>query len=152
MKIVKNNSDLSVGQLAHRSGVSVSTLHYYEAEDLIFGWRNAGNHRRYSRDMLRRIAVIKVAQSVGLSLSEIKSAIDVFPKDKKLNASDWHQISSGWNDLIEERIRKLTLLKDQLNDCIGCGCLSLEKCPLYNPKDELGKNGPGARRWTADPT
>lgn len=147
MKMKNVANDLSVGRLAERSGVSVSTLHYYEAEGLISGWRNAANHRRYDRAMLRRVAVIKVAQSVGLSLSEIKSVLGQFPKDKKLTRSDWQKISDGWQDNLEDRIRKLILLKDRLNNCIGCGCLSLKKCPLYNPKDELGENGPGAHRW-----
>ncbi|WP_208347590.1 redox-sensitive transcriptional activator SoxR [Pseudaestuariivita rosea] len=141
------NSDLTVGELAARSGVAVSAVHYYEAQGLISGWRTAANHRRYDRAMLRRIAVIKVAQSVGLSLSEIRQALSDFPAEAKLSAKDWRRISKGWRDVIDERIRLLTLLKEQLDGCIGCGCLSLGKCPLYNPDDQLGQKGPGARRW-----
>lgn len=141
------SKDLSVGQLSERSGVPVSTLHFYESEGLIRGWRNAANHRRYDRLTLRYVAVIKVAQSVGLSLADIKRALATLPKDQKLSAREWSRMSRSWSDALEERIRLLRLLQTQLNHCIGCGCLSLAKCPLYNRQDHLAREGSGPRRW-----
>lgn len=140
-------SDLSVGAFAERAGVPVSTVHYYEAEGLIQSWRTDANHRRYDRRELRRLAIVRVAQSVGVPLSEVKEVLDLIPRDKPVSAKDWSAAAEPWRDLLNERITLLTRLRDQMGFCIGCGCLSLENCPLYNPDDTLGRNGPGARRW-----
>lgn len=144
-------SDLSVGEFARRAGVAVSTLHYYEAEGLIESWRNAGNHRRFDRRELRRVAIVRIAQSVGVSLAEVKAVLDRIPRDRPVSAAQWAQAAAPWRAVLEERIELLQRLRDQMGYCIGCGCLSLESCPLYNPDDRLGANGPGARRWTGKP-
>ncbi|NUP09730.1 MAG: redox-sensitive transcriptional activator SoxR [Polyangiaceae bacterium] len=144
-------SELSVGEVAARSGVAVTALHFYEAEGLIKGRRNAGNHRRYPRDVLRRIAVIKVAQRVGIPLSSIRDALQSLPKDRTPTADDWARLSKSWRADLDARIRRLTSLRDQLDGCIGCGCLSLAACPLRNPWDVLAKDGPGPRLLDPDP-
>jgi len=140
-----SNKTLSVGEVAVRSGVAVSTLHFYEAKGLIKGQRNAGNHRRYSRDVLRRVAIIKVAQRAGIPLKEIASALDSLPEKRTPNIRDWTTLSAKWKTYLDERILQLTKLRDQLTGCIGCGCLSINDCPLRNPYDKLGEQGPGAR-------
>ena len=140
-------NDLSVGDFARRAGVPVSTVHYYEAEGLIESWRTAANHRRYDRRELRRLAIVRVAQSVGVPLGKVKEVLNTIPRDKAVSAADWAGAAQPWRDLLDERITLLTRLRDQMGYCIGCGCLSLDTCPLYNPGDELGQNGPGARRW-----
>lgn len=135
---------LSVGEVAQRSGVAVSTIHFYEAKGLITGWRSSGNQRRYSRDVLRRIAVIRVAQRAGIGLADIRQALSALPADRTLSAHDWSALSSTWRAELDARIRSLTQLRDQLDGCIGCGCLSLIDCPLRNPGDRLGHKGTGA--------
>jgi MerR family redox-sensitive transcriptional activator SoxR len=137
---------LTVGELAARAGVPVSTLHFYEAEGLIRSWRTPAGHRRFDRAELRRVAVVRVAQSVGLSLAEIRAALDTLPRDRPLNAKDWTAVSACWRERIERRIATLEGLRDQLGFCIGCGCLSIESCPLYNAGDRLGEGGSGPRR------
>jgi MerR family transcriptional regulator, redox-sensitive transcriptional activator SoxR len=137
--------ELTVGEVAERSGVAVSTIHFYEAKGLITSWRNAGNQRRYPREALRRVAVIKVAQRLGLPLASIKSALHSLPKGRTPTDQDWRKLSGRWYDELTERITKLTRLRDQLTGCIGCGCLSLKQCPLRNPSDELSEEGPGPR-------
>ncbi|MGB6986806.1 MAG: redox-sensitive transcriptional activator SoxR [Candidatus Aquilonibacter sp.] len=136
---------LTVGEVAERSGVAVSTLHFYEAKGLIQSVRNAGNQRRFPRAELRRIAVIKVAQRAGISLAEIRDALATLPSGRALSAKDWGRLSKRWKDDLEGRIARLEALRDQLGDCIGCGCLSLDSCPLRNPMDELAEEGPGPR-------
>lgn len=136
--------DLSVGELAKRAGVAVSALHFYETRGLISSSRNAGNQRRYSRDTLRRVAVIKVAQRVGIPLGEIADALGSLPTGHNPSAADWARLSARWREDLNERIEKLLLLRDQLDGCIGCGCLSMEACPLRNPGDKLAEEGPGA--------
>ncbi|RTQ89102.1 redox-sensitive transcriptional activator SoxR [Stenotrophomonas maltophilia] len=135
---------LSVGEVARRSGVSIATVHFYEAKGLIHGWRNNGNQRRYRRDVLRRIAVIKVAQRAGVPLATIKVALDDLPAERAPSSKDWARLSSNWRDMLNERIRSLVQLRDQLDGCIGCGCLSLKDCPLRNPGDQLSQRGDGA--------
>ena len=144
-------SDLSVGELAARAGVPVSTVHFYEAEGLIESWRTPANHRRYDRRELRRIAIARVAQSAGISLADVKAVLDAIPRDRAVGKSDWAAAAEPWKALLDERIEALTRLRDQMGYCIGCGCLSLENCPLYNAEDALGRNGPGARRWIGGP-
>ncbi|MBO9707528.1 MAG: redox-sensitive transcriptional activator SoxR [Caulobacter sp.] len=136
---------LSVGEVARRSGVAVSTLHFYEAKGLIRSLRTEGNQRRYPRGVLRRVAVIKVAQRTGIPLATIQSALAALPEGRAPNAEDWAGLSQAWREELDDRIRRLTQLREQLDQCIGCGCLSLKACPLRNPGDVLGARGPGPR-------
>lgn len=136
---------LTVGEVAERSGVAVSTLHFYETEGLIASWRNSGNQRRYAREVLRRVAVIKVAQRTGIPLKEIREALGTLPEKRTPTSEDWKKLSERWRSQLNDRIERLTRLRDQLDGCIGCGCLSIESCPLRNPWDCLGAEGPGAR-------
>jgi MerR family redox-sensitive transcriptional activator SoxR len=139
------NKELSVGQLAARSGVAVTALHFYESKGLIKSNRNAGNQRRYPRDVLRRVVVIKIAQRLGIPLATIGDALQALPDGRTPNAHDWERLSASWREDLDERINKLMLLRDKLNGCIGCGCLSMEACPLRNQGDKLGEYGPGAQ-------
>lgn len=135
---------LTVGQVAARSGVAVTALHFYEAKGLIKSTRNQGNQRRYPREVLRRVALIKVAQRLGIPLAEIGQALGALPDDRAPTAADWKILSEQWSRDLDERINQLMALRDRLNGCIGCGCLSMEACPLRNQGDALGKRGPGA--------
>lgn len=137
--------ELAVGEVARRSGVAVSALHFYESKGLIASRRSRGNQRRYGRDVLRRVAVIKVAQRLGVPLATIREALKTLPEERTPTAADWRRLSEHWRSDLEERIAKLTRLRDSLDQCIGCGCLSVESCPLRNPYDELGAEGPGPR-------
>lgn len=137
--------ELTVGQVAARSGVAVSAIHFYEAKGLIKGWRTAGNQRRYPRMILRRVAVIKVAQRVGIPLKDIGAALGSLPKGRTPTQKDWAALSARWRADLDDRITRLTKLRDELTNCIGCGCLSLDSCPLYNPSDKLAEHGPGPR-------
>lgn len=132
-----------MGQAAARSGVTVATMHFYEAKGLIKGWRTAGNQRRYARAVLRRVAVIKVAQRVGLPLSDIRAALDSLPKGRAPTDKDWAALSTRWRADLDRRIDRLTRLRNEITNCIGCGCLSLNSCPLYNPGDKLAERGSG---------
>lgn len=137
--------ELSVGEVAARSGVAVSAIHFYESKRLLTSWRNGANQRRYPREALRRVSIIKVAQRLGIPLASIKSALDALPKGRTPNDQDWRQLSARWHADLDERIAKLIRLRDRLTGCIGCGCLSMKQCPLRNPCDELAANGPGAQ-------
>lgn len=139
--------ELSVGEVARRSGVAVSALHFYERKGLIGSLRTAGNQRRYSRDVLRRLAVIRVAQRVGMPLEAVAKAFSALPENTTPTKAEWARMSAVWKDELDARIRELHLLRDQLTDCIGCGCLSMKKCRLVNPGDTLGEQGDGAQRW-----
>lgn len=150
MPVSKHETGLSVGQVAARSGVAVSTLHFYEAQGLISGQRNAGNHRRYARDVLRRVAIIRVAQRAGIALADIRTALATLPDGRTPTAADWRRLSAAWRGALDARIERLTRLRDQLGHCIGCGCLTLEHCPLRNPHDALGKAGSGPRLLDPD--
>ncbi|MEC9363170.1 MAG: redox-sensitive transcriptional activator SoxR [Sinimarinibacterium flocculans] len=136
--------ELTVGEVARRSGVAVSALHFYETRGLIRSHRNRGNQRRYPREVLRRVAVIKVAQRVGVPLASIKAALDSLPDGRSPTAADWARLSRIWRDELDARIGQLQRLRDQLDGCIGCGCLSIKACRLRNPWDELAEHGPGA--------
>ena len=136
---------LTVGEVARRSGVAVSTLHFYEAEGLIRSWRTSGNQRRYAREVLRRVAIIRVAQRTGMELAAIRRALKTLPRERTPNAADWKKLSASWKSELNGRIERLTRLRDQLEGCIGCGCLSMGACPLRNPWDRLSKEGPGPR-------
>lgn len=144
------NRELSVGEVAMRSGVAVSALHFYESKGLIKSRRNNGNQRRYSRDVLRRVAIIKVAQRTGIPLAEIGEALKTLPDGRTPNTRDWARLSRRWHENLDQRIEQLTRLRDQLDGCIGCGCLSMEACPLRNPWDCLGAEGAGARLLERD--
>ncbi|MBD9375777.1 redox-sensitive transcriptional activator SoxR [Pseudoxanthomonas sp. PXM05] len=137
--------ELTVGEVAARAGVAVSTLHFYESKGLIHSWRNAGNQRRYPREVLRRVAIIKVAQRTGIPLAEIREALSSLPEGRTPTAADWRKLSARWQADLDDRIERLTRLRDHMDSCIGCGCLSLKVCPLRNPLDELADEGPGPR-------
>jgi len=138
---------LTIGELSARSGVSISALHFYERKGLIDAERSAGNQRRYRRDTLRRVAFIRVAQRVGIPLARIREALESLPGGRTPDEQDWTRLSSAWRAEVDERIDALRHLRDDLTDCIGCGCLSLTACALQNPGDELGRYGPGPLRW-----
>jgi len=136
---------LSVGEVAKRSGVAVSALHFYEAKGLIKASRTLGNQRQYTRDVLRRVSIIKVAQRLGISLASIHDAFAALPSNRAASAEDWRNLSARWKEDLDDRIQRLTKLRDQLNGCIGCGCLSMAACPLRNPQDALAAQGAGPR-------
>ncbi|WP_405618314.1 redox-sensitive transcriptional activator SoxR [Streptomyces sp. NBC_01511] len=142
--------EATVGELAERSGVSPSALRFYEREGLITSRRTSGNQRRYSRDTLRRVAFIRTSQRLGIPLALIGGVLALLPEDRTPTAEDWARISECWRDDLEARIRTLQRLRDHLADCIGCGCLSLDRCALSNPGDELAAQGPGPRRLIED--
>ena len=138
-----SDANWTVGRVAKRCGVKVSTLHFYEQKGLIYSWRNAGNQRRYKPDVLRRISVIKAAQKMGISLQEIRQALATLPDNRTPTAKDWARLSSHWRDDLNTRIAYLERLRDSLNGCIGCGCLSMKNCPIYNENDKLAAQGDG---------
>ena len=142
-------TELTVGQVAMRSGVAVSALHFYEARGLIRSHRTSGNQRRYGRDVLRRVAIIKVAQEGGISRSEIVEALASRAEGRTPTRDDWGLLSTAWRDALDHKIAQLKKLRDGLTDCIGCGCMSIDKCPLRNKGDRLAKEGTGARRLVA---
>lgn len=141
------HDELTVGEVAQRSGVAVSALHFYEAKGLIHSHRTTGNQRRYSRDMLRRIAIIRAAQRVGMPLATIREALASLPEARTPTRRDWARLSTAWREELDLRIEQLTQMRDTLDDCIGCGCLSLDRCRLANPGDRLGEHGAGPQRW-----
>ena len=137
--------ELTVGEVAARSGVAVSAIHFYEAKGLIRSRRNPGNQRRYPREVLRLVAVIKVAQRIGIPLAMIRDALATLPHGRTPTAGDWRKLSAVWKRGLDERIERMMGLRDSLTGCIGCGCLSLKVCPLRNPRDRLGEQGSGPR-------
>ena len=141
---------LEIGTLARRSGVAASALRFYEAQGLLSGGRSESGRRRYPRATLRRVAFIRVAQSVGLSLADVRAALATLPDQRTPTQADWQRLSSSWQPLLDARIAALTQLRDQLSGCIGCGCLSMQKCKLYNPADGAAGLGAGARFWLGD--
>jgi MerR family redox-sensitive transcriptional activator SoxR len=141
--------ELSVGEVARRAGVAVSALHFYETRGLIRSNRTGGNQRRYGRDVLRRIAVIRIAQEVGIPLVEIAATLDSLPEGRTPTRDDWNVLSTAWRDGLDHKIAQLKKLRDGLTDCIGCGCMSIDKCPLRNKGDRLAREGTGARRLVA---
>jgi MerR family transcriptional regulator, redox-sensitive transcriptional activator SoxR len=142
---------LTVGELAARAGVAVSALHYYESRGLIGAERSAGNQRRYARAALRRVAFIRAAQQLGIGLAEIAEALAQLPQQRTPNKADWARLSSGWRTQLDARIAALQALRDRLDGCIGCGCLSLRACALYNPQDQCSEAGSGAQRLAVVP-
>ncbi|RWR03086.1 transcriptional regulator [[Pantoea] beijingensis] len=135
---------LTPGEVAKRSGVAVSALHFYESKGLIASTRNAGNQRRYSRDVLRRVAIIKIAQRIGIPLATVSENLMYVPADKRISVKAWAVLTQQWRDELDKRIATLTRLRDDLDGCIGCGCLSMSDCPLRNPNDRLSQQGTGA--------
>ncbi|CAO98124.1 redox-sensitive transcriptional activator SoxR [Erwinia tasmaniensis] len=139
-----NKRELTPGDVAQRCGVAVSALHFYESKGLISSYRNAGNQRRYTRDVLRRVAVIKIAQRIGIPLATIGDSLMQYSPGKRMTTREWAVLSQQWRDELDRRIETLTHLRDDLDGCIGCGCLSMEDCPLRNPDDRLSEQGTGA--------
>jgi MerR family transcriptional regulator, redox-sensitive transcriptional activator SoxR len=137
--------ELTVGQVAERSGVAVSALHFYESQGLISSRRTVGNQRRYPREILRRVAFIRASQGVGIPLRRIKAALDLLPENRTPTRKDWARLSTAWRDDLNDHITQLEHLRDRLIGCIGCGCLSLQGCTLINPDDVLGRQGSGPR-------
>ena len=138
-------SYLGIGEVARRTGVAASALRFYESRGLIQSVRVSGNHRRYHRAMLRRVSIIRVAQSLGLSLAEIGEALAQLPNQRTPTRKDWAKLSASWGKRLDERIADLQNLRDRLSGCIGCGCLSMKNCALYNENDNAGKLGDGPR-------
>ena len=139
-------SDLTIGELAERSGVAPSALRFYEDRGLIASRRTTGNQRRYPRATLRRVAFIRTAQRVGLTLEEVSEALATLPEGRTPTKADWARLSRSWRPRLDEQIRRIELLRDRLDGCIGCGCLSLRTCSLINPGDWLAQEGPGPVR------
>ena len=135
-----------MGEVAARAGVAVSALHFYERKGLIRSHRSGGNQRRYDRDVLRRLAVIRLANELGIPLGEVGKAMDSLPQGREPTKDDWAALSSRWKDELDRRITLLSRLRDELGGCIGCGCLSMDHCPLFNAGDALGREGAGPRR------
>lgn len=135
---------LSVGQVARRSGFAASAIRFYESQGLISAERNSGGQRRFRRSVLRRLAVISAARHLGVSLDEVKSALDGLPQNRTPNPADWKQISLLWRARLDSEIEALEAMRDGLDSCIGCGCLSLDRCAISNPKDRAAAQGPGA--------
>ena len=140
---------MTIGEVAERADVATSALRFYEREGLISAVRSEGGQRRYQREVLRRIAFIRAAQRVGLSLDEIKQALGTLPEGRTPTAADWSRLSRSWRPLIDRRISELERVRDKLDSCIGCGCLSLSVCHLLNPDDIAATEGPGPR-WLLD--
>jgi MerR family redox-sensitive transcriptional activator SoxR len=141
---------LSIGEVAERTGVAVSALRFYDAEGFIASDRSSGGQRRFSREVLRRIAFIRVAQTVGLTLDEIREALATLPEGRTPNKADWARLSRAWRPRLDSQIALLERLRDELTSCIGCGCLSLQACSLYNPDDLAASLGEGARYLMGD--
>lgn len=133
--------EFTVGQIAARTGVAVSALHFYERKGLIRSFRTSGNQRRYDKDTTRRVAVIRLAVELGIPLAQVAAAFAALPHDRPLAKDDWAALSQRWRDDLDRRITLLSRLRHELTGCIGCGCLSMETCPLINPEDELGAGG-----------
>jgi MerR family transcriptional regulator, redox-sensitive transcriptional activator SoxR len=141
---------LSIGELSERTDVSPSALRFYESHGLIHAVRSGGGQRRFHRDVLRRVSFIRIAQRVGLSLDQIRDALASLPESRTPTQADWTRLSQAWRPQLDEQIAVLTRLRDQLDECIGCGCLSLRTCALYNEHDRAGQLGPGPRFLLGD--
>ena len=140
----------SIGAVAERTGVSTSALRFYESQELISAERSDSGHRRYPPDVIRRVSFIRLAQQVGLSLDEVRSALESLPGGRTPNQRDWERLASSWTPRLDEQIGILVRLRDRLTGCIGCGCLSLKACQILNPDDEVADRGPGPR-YVLDP-
>lgn len=140
------SGELTIGQVAERSGLAVSALHFYERRGLIRSHRTTGNQRRYEREVLRRLAVIRMAQELGIPLAEVGEALSHVPEGHAPDIDDWRAMSEAWHERLDRRIVTLTRMRDELTGCIGCGCLSTKRCPLFNREDHLAREGSGPRR------
>lgn len=138
--------ELSVGELAARGGVSVSALHFFERQGLITSRRTPGNQRRYRRDALRRVAFIRIAQRVGIPLAQVAAILALLPGGRTPTREDWRRLSECWQAELDNRMRHLEQLRSEFTDCVGCGCMSIDRCPLVNPRDTMGAEGAGPRR------
>lgn len=147
---VDTHAFLTIGELAKRTGVTASALRFYEARGLIHSMRNPSGHRRYERAVARRVAFIVFAQRLGFTLEEIRAQLDRLPKDRVPTGEDWNRLTDAWRRRIDERIAELERLRVGLAECIGCGCLSLDRCRILNPDDRLAAHGPGPRFWLGD--
>ena len=136
---------LSIGAVSERTGVAASALRFYESEGLVHAVRSAGGQRRYHRDVIRRISFVRIAQEVGLSLGEIKEALASLPERRTPTQRDWHRLATSWGPRLDAQIALLERLRDRLEGCIGCGCLSLQVCRIMNPGDVVAERGPGPR-------
>ena len=141
---------ITIGELARRSGAAASALRFYEDQGLMTSARTAGGQRQFPKDVLRRVAFIRAAQTVGLTLEQIKAALAALPDQRTPNKADWERLSQSWRPLLDGRIAALVALRDRLSACIGCGCLSLRSCALYNPDDAAKRRGSGARYLLGD--
>jgi MerR family redox-sensitive transcriptional activator SoxR len=144
-------TELTIGQLSERSGVSPSALRFYERKGLIAAERSHGNQRRYPRIALRRVALIQAGKAAGIPLQRIRAALDTLPADRTPTKRDWERLSQQWREELDERIATLEAIRGRLTGCIGCGCLSLRRCALLNPEDKAAQAGPGARYLLPDP-
>lgn len=144
------NRELTIGEVAQRAGVATSALRFYEEQGLITSERNSAGHRRYHGDVLRRVAFIRVAQKVGLTLGEIAAALRSLPSGRAPTRGEWHVLSTSWQGRLDEQMRLLENLRDRLDGCIGCGCLSLDVCALYNADDRAAQTGTGPRYLLGD--
>jgi MerR family redox-sensitive transcriptional activator SoxR len=142
--------ELAIGEVSERSGLAVSAIRFYEDKGLIASTRTPGGQRRFRRDVLRRLAFIQAAQRVGLTLEDIGAALQTLPPDAGPSGAEWKELSAAWRPLLDERIELLMALRDQLDQCIGCGCLSLDRCRLRNPGDRAAREGAGARYLLAN--
>lgn len=139
-------AELTVGEVSARSGVTVSALHFYERQGLIASTRTSGNQRRYRRDALRRVALIQIAQQVGIPLATLRGQLETLPQDRAPSRQDWERLTADWRVELDQRIERLEQLRDKFTDCVGCGCLSIDRCMLANRNDQLGEAGTGPRR------
>jgi MerR family redox-sensitive transcriptional activator SoxR len=149
-KLIHPESWIPIGELARRSGMAASALRFYEEQGLIESHRSESGRRQFARSALRRVAFVRAAQAVGLTLDQIRAALAGLPNGRTPTQQDWQRLSSAWQPLLDQRIAELTLLRDKLSSCIGCGCLSLAKCTLYNPGDVAARKGTGARYLLGD--
>jgi MerR family redox-sensitive transcriptional activator SoxR len=138
--------ELTIGTLSERTGVATSALRFYEAQGLIDATRTDGGQRRYHREMLRRVSFIRIAQQIGLSLGEIREVMSTLPDNRTPDRHDWERVATSWETRLDEQIALIERLKVRLTGCIGCGCLSMDNCPLINPSDILAAEGPGPRK------
>lgn len=145
-------SQITIGQLATRTGLSVSAIRFYEEKGLVHPGRNAGGQRRFERSDIRRLSFVLIAQQLGFSITQIRKQLDHLPSGRTPTHGDWHSISEAMRDTLDAKIQGLTRLRDKLEGCIGCGCLSLERCAIYNPQDRAGLQGPGPRFLSEEPS
>ena len=148
---MEDDAELAIGAVAERSGLAVSALRFYEDHGLIAARRTAGGQRRYPRDVLRRLAVIRAAQEVGFPLAEVQAMLADLPDDHHVTEAEWRRLANSWRPKLDERILVLERLRDQLDRCIGCGCLSMQTCMMANPGDRAGRRGAGPRFWLGPP-